>query len=60
MSKQQAELVLQQQNQPPNDDTLSRVLNDFAANMSEEVSQGVAVSANARNSFAHEANTNIA
>ena len=54
MSKQQAELVLQQQNQPPNDDTLSRVLNDFADNMSEEVSQG------ARNSFAHKANTNIA
>jgi hypothetical protein len=52
----------QQQNQPSNDDTLSRVLNDFADNMSEEmrVSQGVAASANARNSFAHEANTNIA
>ena len=60
ISKQQAELVLQQQKQPPNDDTLSRVLNDFADNMSEEVSQGVAASANARNSFAHEANTNIA
>jgi hypothetical protein len=59
ISKQQAEVV-QQQKQPPNDDTLSRVLNDFADNMSEEVSQGVAASANARNSFAPEANTNIA
>ncbi len=50
MSKQSAE-VLKQQQQPSNDDTLSRVLNDFADNMSEEVSQGVAATANARGSM---------
>ena len=40
----------------------SGVLNDFAANMSEEmrVSQGLAVPANAKNIFAEEAITNIA
>ena len=35
MSKQQAE-VLKQQNQPSNDDTLSRVLTDFADNVSKK------------------------